>query len=151
MEKKKKKTNDERIAEAIDYRLQGHRYDEIAEQMGVNADQARELVHAGLLSIVRENWREQLIIDLQRIDQMLAAIYSQAANGDTEAIRTVIVLRREREIVQRQFERQASFELFSPPNVTANDEATDGNPESGAIQAGPEEARRRRTRGRNAE
>jgi hypothetical protein len=52
-----------------------------------------------------------------RVDNMLTAVYPNAAQGDRDSINTVMALRREREAIQRQFERQASLELLSPPTA----------------------------------
>jgi hypothetical protein len=102
------------IAEAVDYKLQGHSYEQIAEQMKITAAFAMELVTAGLITMVRDDPIQRLLIDLQRIDQMLAAVYPATATGDTFAIQTTISLRKEREAVEKKFERMDSFRRHAP-------------------------------------
>lgn len=93
-----------RISEAVDYKLQGHGYAQIAEQMNISEAQAAELVHKGLSLIIQDPGRESLLLDLARLDQMLTAVYPHAVEGDREAIRTVLVLRHERERIKNKLE-----------------------------------------------
>jgi hypothetical protein len=102
------------IAEAIDYKLQGHSYEMIAEQMKITPQAAMEFVTAGLIAMVRDDPFQRLLIDLQRIDQMLAAVYPATTTGDTFAIQTTINLRKEREAVEKKFERMDSFRRHAP-------------------------------------
>jgi hypothetical protein len=104
-----KKRDAKQIAEAIDYKLQGHPYESIAAQMNINVADAKALVQEGLAIITRGSPEEQIILDLQRVDQMLAAVYPTAANGEREAILTMIALRQEREALERKWQRAESF------------------------------------------
>jgi hypothetical protein len=103
------KLDAERIAEAIDYKLRGHAYESIAEQMGIKVAGAVALVSAALFALVRDPAESQILLDLQRVDQMLAAVYPTATQGDQEAIRTVIALRQEREALEKKLQRTESF------------------------------------------
>jgi len=97
------------ISEAIEYKLQGYSYEQIAEERKIKRAQAVELVHAGLATLIRDPTEKQLLLDLARIDQMLTAVYSSAAQGDTAAITAVLALRREREMLERRFDRAECF------------------------------------------
>ena len=99
----------ERVAEAIDYKLQGHSYALIAEQMNITVAQAVGLVHAGLAETVHDDSYEQLALDLQRVEQMLSAIYPQATQGGIDAVNAVVTLRRERDELRRRWDRHDSF------------------------------------------
>jgi hypothetical protein len=109
-----KKQEADRIAEAIDYKLQGHPYETIAEQMKVSVKEAARLVREGLTTLVRDPADQQILLDLQRIDQMLAAIYPTATQGDRDSINTVLALRRERDELQKKWHRQESFRTLAP-------------------------------------
>ena len=111
----KKKPDPEQIAAAIDFRLQGYSYEQIAQEMKIEAQLAMELVEAGLKVIVRDDPFQRMLIDLQRIDQLLTQVYPSAAQGDKEAINTALSLRREREVIERKFERMESFRRLAPP------------------------------------
>ncbi len=102
------------IAEAIDRKLQAHSYEQIAGEMKIKASRAVALVHEGLAKLIRDPTDRRMLLDLQRIDQMLTAVYPSAAQGDHQAIASVLALRRERDALEKQFERAESFRTLAP-------------------------------------
>jgi hypothetical protein len=115
-ERKKKPTKKEaaQIAEAVDYKLQGHPYEQIAEQMKVSVKEAVALVYEGLATLIRDPASQQMLLDLQRLDQMLTAVYPTATQGDRDAIQSVLNLRRERDALEMKLQRQESFRQLAP-------------------------------------
>lgn len=96
----KRKTELEMIAEAIDYRLQGHDYPTIADALNegspgkvhITAQIVAELVAKGLNSLIREPAKEATLLELSRINQMLTAVYANAAQGDAASIEQTLKL-----------------------------------------------------------
>ncbi len=102
------------IAEAIDRKLQAHSYEQIAGEMKIKASRAVDLVHEGLAKLIRDPSDRRMLLDLQRIDQMLTAVYPSAVQGDHQAITSALALRRERDALEKQFERAESFRTLAP-------------------------------------
>lgn len=115
-----KKKEAERISEAVDYKLQGHPYEQIAEQMKLPVNEVVGLVHEGLTTLIRDSSDKKILLDLQRIDQMITAVYPGAAQGDHNAIHIVINLRKEREALEMKLQRQESFRALAPEDNDDN-------------------------------
>ena len=79
-----------KIAEALEYRRQGHAYHVIGAQMGISAPYAYELVAEGLHLIVAEPARALFKIEMERLNEMMASVYPNAVSGDIKAIETVL-------------------------------------------------------------
>lgn len=79
-----------KIAEALDYRLQGHSYPKIAEAMGEPVSTVFTYVSDGLKQIVREPAEALREIELERVDVLLAAVFADAAEGDDTKINTTL-------------------------------------------------------------
>lgn len=92
----------EQIAEATDYAVQGHSYEDIAAHMKIEPETAKELVECGLERIVRHNERADLRLRIYRINQMVNSQYAAAAGGDREAIALVDRLEKERVELERE-------------------------------------------------
>jgi hypothetical protein len=100
--KRKATIEQEKIAEAIDYKLQGFTYEAIAEAMQIKLREAKRLVYCGLSQIVRNDTQDEQLTDLERIDQMLAHMFPLALEGDKEAIERVTYLRSERKLLEEK-------------------------------------------------
>jgi hypothetical protein len=80
-----------RINEALEYRQQGATFEQIARQMKVSQSVAHGYVVEGLNLIPLENAKAVLALELQRLDGLLSAHYSNVVAGDTVA--TAMTLR----------------------------------------------------------
>lgn len=81
--------------EAIKLRASGLQYQEIAEELGVSKAEAHRRVMAAL-EIVRDEFKEAaalaLPLELARLDELQAAIYPAALEGDTGAMDRVLAI-----------------------------------------------------------
>jgi hypothetical protein len=84
------------IATALQLRLSGRTFTEIASQMAVSISTCHAMVVEGLKSIIREPAEQVLQLELRRLDQMLGAIYPRALRGDLRAVESVITLQQQR-------------------------------------------------------
>ena len=75
-----------RMREALDYRKMGVSYRDIAASMHISLSTAHEYVSDALKEITREPAEQVLTLELDRYDQLLMGIFTQAAAGDTFAI-----------------------------------------------------------------
>lgn len=75
-----------RMREALDYRLNGYSYGDIAEEMNISRSTAHTYVADALREITRDKAEAVLDIELLRLDQLLLATYAQALQGDLQAI-----------------------------------------------------------------
>ena len=80
----------QRRAEAINLRKQGYSYREIGEHLGVSTAQAARDIETALAEITLEPARELLKLELQRCDDLMAAHYARACDGDVTATNTVL-------------------------------------------------------------
>jgi hypothetical protein len=77
----------QRMATAIDYRLQGHAYWRIAKAMGCDASTVHNYVVKALKEMIPPDSAQQVLrLELARLDAMQAAIFSSANAGDIPAI-----------------------------------------------------------------
>jgi hypothetical protein len=90
------KSRAELAREAVDFRSQGHGYDEIGDQMGVSAQDAAALVAEGVQSIAIDIPANARALDIRRTEQLMSSIYATAAAGDIDAIKVVLRLMRHR-------------------------------------------------------
>jgi hypothetical protein len=109
------------ISMAIDYRLQGHDYIQIAEAMSadtenvgrkITVEYATELVTKGLNALYREPAKEAILLDLQRVNQMMTTAYANAAQGESHSIDTMLKL----------MDRRAKLEALLVPQQVKTDE-----------------------------
>ena len=79
--------------QALEYRASGMSYRAIGEAMGINQSNAYRMVKAEVQQI-REKTSEQAdelrTIELQRMDAMLAGLWSKATSGDGAAVDRVL-------------------------------------------------------------
>jgi transposase-like protein len=88
-----------RRAKAVELRLQGKTFDQIADQLGYHdRSTAYKAVKTAIQAVGREDARELRELDLLRLDRMLEIIWSQVEDGDLAAVdRALRILeRRER-------------------------------------------------------
>jgi hypothetical protein len=91
----------ELASEALDYRKQGFGYASIADQMGVPVPDVvalvSEAIQASGIDLDPETTRR---LDIERLDQMISAIMSDASGGDINAIGTVRALMGDRQRIE---------------------------------------------------
>lgn len=86
----KRIAHQEKVAEALEYRRQGHSYPMIAKQMGHSAGYCYELVAEGLHNITIESATALYTLEMERLNELLASIYAMAAGGDIKSIETCL-------------------------------------------------------------
>ena len=84
--------NDEqRRRDAVELRLQGATFDEIADRCGYeNKSNAYRAVHTAVTRIGREEARDMFDLDIARLDKLMRAAWPKAMDGDDKAIANVI-------------------------------------------------------------
>ena len=76
-----------RAAKALELRMEGMKFDDIANELGYNSKQAAfDAVSRELKAITREPAEEVLRIDLERLDRMWGIHYLNAQAGDAVAL-----------------------------------------------------------------
>jgi transposase-like protein len=79
----------ERQREALDLRRQGYSYSMIAERIGVSAQTCFRYVRDGIDSIIKETKEEAeeiRTLELERLDELLRALWPGATDGEPQAI-----------------------------------------------------------------
>lgn len=78
-----KATAAEKRKQALDLRRAGWSYDDIAAEVGyANRGSAHRAVKQGIADITRESASELLELELARLDDMFAGLYTAARSGD---------------------------------------------------------------------
>lgn len=76
-----------RAAKALELRMEGMKFDDIATELGYNSKQAAfDAVSRELRAITREPAEEVLRLDLERLDRMWGVHYLNAQAGDAIAL-----------------------------------------------------------------
>lgn len=76
-----------RAAKALELRMEGMKFDDIATELGYNSKQAAfDAVTRELRAITREPAEEVLRLDLERLDRMWGVHYLNAQAGDAIAL-----------------------------------------------------------------
>lgn len=75
-----------RIERAVQLRMAGATYAEIAERIGVDALEAEDMVARFLEASIGEPDRIRVRLELARLDALLKGIWGQAVLGDTTAV-----------------------------------------------------------------
>ena len=76
-----------RAAKALELRMEGMKFDDIANELGYNSKQAAfDAVSRELQAITREPAEEVLRLDLERLDRMWGIHYLNAQAGDAIAL-----------------------------------------------------------------
>lgn len=76
-----------RAARALELRMEGMKFDDIATELGYNSKQAAfDAVSRELRAITREPAEEVLRLDLERLDRMWGVHYLNAQAGDAIAL-----------------------------------------------------------------
>src|SRR5689334_8602378 len=82
---------EQRIAEALDFRLQGHSIADIAKELKIARSTARQYILEGTQKFIApEHAQQVLAMELARLDRMQAAIFSLASEGSTTAIEATL-------------------------------------------------------------
>ena len=76
----------ERIAMALAYRTNGFTFEQIGAALGINRSAAYKLVKRGIARTIEEPAQELRALQLERLDEMLSAVYPNARQGDIAAI-----------------------------------------------------------------
>ncbi|QPK81125.1 hypothetical protein G7Y41_08810 [Schaalia sp. ZJ405] len=79
-----------RMNEALQYRIAGSTYREIAQEMHISVSTAHIYIEDALKEITRENADQVFTLELARYDEMLNVCYAQALQGDLFAVDRVI-------------------------------------------------------------
>ncbi len=140
-----------RRKEAVDLRIEGKTYREIAQELGVTPTRARQLVAEALAAIEKdtaESAEELRRLELDRLDQLQSGLWEEAAAGNLKAVGAALKI----------MERRARLLGLDAPTRTENthgyanlDQMTDaelleearrhGIPVDGFARGGPQEAR----------
>lgn len=85
-----------RRAEALEHRLRGDSFATIAAKMRINISTAHDYIVRSLESVAptREARQAALELELQRLDQLQAAVSAAAAKGDVDAIKSTLSIMR---------------------------------------------------------
>jgi hypothetical protein len=87
----------QRRAECLDYRLQGHSYRVIGETMHISPACAHEYVCRCLKEMVPlEDAKKVLSLELARLDQLEAAVFQNASEGDIPSIDACLRIQNQR-------------------------------------------------------
>jgi hypothetical protein len=78
-----------RRAEALDLLVQGYTFELIGKHLGVSKAQAARDIDTALAEITVEPARELLKLELRRCEELMAAHYANACDGDVTATNTV--------------------------------------------------------------
>ena len=80
----------QRRAEALDLRVQGFTFEVIGKHLGVSKAQAARDIDTALAEITVEPAKELLKLELRRCEELMAAHYANACDGDVVATNTVL-------------------------------------------------------------
>lgn len=120
--KNKKQTEQSRVKTAIEYRMMGHGYAQIAEAMTedtkteITEAQVVDWVAKGLAAIHREPKIEQVILDLERVNTLLTKAFENASAGDSAAAGLVLALMKRKEELEAKLVpvKPKEESLFAP-------------------------------------
>jgi hypothetical protein len=121
---------------ALDLRKGGKSYGEIAELMGVKRVRAYRLVKAALLKIIKEPAEDVLQLELERLDQLLEAVWFKALSSDPLAINSALrIMERRAKLLGLDKAREA---LVSLTQTTDNSQTQVNIDWTVVIQESPE-------------
>jgi hypothetical protein len=78
----------ERRREALDYRRAGYSLQQIADQLDVSVGTIHADIKYGLRAIITPSAEDLLKLQLSRLEDLLSAVYGNAANGDLNSLET---------------------------------------------------------------
>ena len=114
------------ISDAVQYRLMGYDYPDIASTMSeelktpITREQVIGWVADGLAHLHREPAEQQTLLELQRVNVMMTKVFESAQNGDSPSIDLVLKLSKRREELENKLVPVKSEEpgqLFGPINT----------------------------------
>src|ERR671911_35304 len=79
----------ERRRQALNLRAAGADFRSIATALGISVAQAYNDVQSEMHEVTRESAEQVLAMDLARLDQLQASVWSAARNGDVQAVECV--------------------------------------------------------------
>lgn len=88
--------NAELMRQALELRKQGWSYTQIGQQLGITSRRAARLVHQALSRWVGEIAEDVRLLELQRLDALLAAYWEPALKGDGTAADRVLRIMEQR-------------------------------------------------------
>jgi hypothetical protein len=71
---------------ALEYRTNGFTFERIGAALGINRSAAYKLVMRGIARTIEQPAQELRTLQLERLDEMLSAVYPHARQGDIAAI-----------------------------------------------------------------
>jgi hypothetical protein len=102
-----------RRKEAVDLRVEGKTYREIAQELGVTPTRARQLVAEALAALqgeTAESAEELRRLELDRLDQLQSGLWEEAAGGNLKAVGAALKI----------MERRARLVGLDAPTRTEN-------------------------------
>lgn len=93
---KPKKSKAEYIADCLDFRQQGFSHEQIASELELTPSEVASYIEEGANQILVEPKRVALLMELERVNQLMQKQYDAAINGETDATRAVMDLTRRR-------------------------------------------------------
>lgn len=94
--KEPKKSKADYIADCLDFRQQGFSHEQIAQELGLKPSEVASYIEEGANQIIVEPKRVALLMELERVNQLMQKQYDAAINGETDATRAVMELTRRR-------------------------------------------------------
>lgn len=80
----------QKMSAALDFRLQGHTFEEIGQSLEVSTTRAYELVELALKDTLAEKAEKVRQMELRRLDLMTPNLLNAAVEGDARAVDAVI-------------------------------------------------------------
>lgn len=102
---------------ALELRKRGYNFRQIAQALDITVSSAHKTVQVAIAEIPRDNAIDVRLLELERVDRMLDAIWDAATSGDVRAIDTAL----------RLMERRAKYLGLDAP-VKAELTGKDGEP-----------------------
>lgn len=123
----------QKAAKALELRLEGKTFDQIAEEAGYNSRQAAyDAVRRSIEAITREPAQEVLKLDLERLDAMWGLHFLNAQAGDTNALTACLrIMERRAKLLGLDAPERHQVEASVPAGLTHFYGGT-GEPQSGA-------------------
>ena len=100
--KSKQQKELDQIQEVIEYRIQGNSVSEIATEMKLPKERVTELLDKGLAALHRDTAKDALLLDLARVNTMLAQVLPEANAGAAQSMDMALKLMKERTALEEK-------------------------------------------------